>query len=314
MLSATSWADELGPLDLLDVDVASLPVSWASSSRSLSTSAPRLPMTTPGRPVCTVIVTLPGRRSMCTSEIAAWPSRRLEVLPDQLVFLEQRRHLLGGKPARAPDAGRCPAGAQSDASSDPLLVLLVVHVNLHVAGPLPDRGGAALGGGGKPLERLTAVDDAFFTKSASGSKLSFSLSAFCSAFATADFSVLAICLAASFLLNLRMAYASFTSLPRMRSMTRRIFRGDWRTESLNRMAAHDYSGLAFLSATILPLWPRNRRVGRELAELVTHHVLGDVHRDELVPVVHREGVAHELRQRSCLPGSRSSPPASRSCC
>ena len=70
---------------------------------------------------------------------------------------------------------------------------------------------------------------ALLTTSASGSNRSLSLSAFCSALATADLSVLAICLAASFLLNLRIAYASFTSLPRMRSITSRIFRGDWRT-------------------------------------------------------------------------------------
>src|SRR6185503_10286520 len=40
---------------------------------------------------------------------------------------------------------------------------------------------------------------------------------------------------------------------------------------------------------------------RELAELVPHHVLGDVHRDELVPVVHREGVAHELGDDGARP-------------
>src|SRR5215217_35055 len=39
---------------------------------------------------------------------------------------------------------------------------------------------------------------------------------------------------------------------------------------------------------------------RELAELVTHHVLGHIDRDELVAVVHGEGVAHELGQdRAC---------------
>src|SRR5213592_3737955 len=32
----------------------------------------------------------------------------------------------------------------------------------------------------------------------------------------------------------------------------------------------------------------------DLAQLVPHHVLRDVHRDEFVPVVHREGVAHEI--------------------
>src|SRR5262249_28313294 len=40
--------------------------------------------------------------------------------------------------------------------------------------------------------------------------------------------------------------------------------------------------------------PAERPRGRELAELVTHHVLGDEDRDELPAVVHREGVPHEL--------------------
>ena len=70
---------------------------------------------------------------------------------------------------------------------------------------------------------------AFDTTRRSTSKASLPRWAACSAFATAERSVLAICFAASFLLNCRIAYASFTSLPRMRSMTRRIFRGDWRT-------------------------------------------------------------------------------------
>src|ERR1019366_5044370 len=36
--------------------------------------------------------------------------------------------------------------------------------------------------------------------------------------------------------------------------------------------------------------------GRELAQLVSHHILGHIHRDELLPVVHRHGVPHELRK------------------
>src|SRR5436309_336863 len=43
---------------------------------------------------------------------------------------------------------------------------------------------------------------------------------------------------------------------------------------------------------------------RELPELVPHHVLGDVHRDELVPVVHRQSVAHEVRRDRAAPGPR----------
>src|SRR5437762_2366725 len=73
-LSPTSWASSSGRLISSTLIPTSLPVSCASSSRSLSTSAPRFPITTPGRPVCTVTVTFPGFRSMCTSAIAAWLS------------------------------------------------------------------------------------------------------------------------------------------------------------------------------------------------------------------------------------------------
>ena len=43
----------------------------------------------------------------------------LEVLPDQLVFLEQRRHLLGGKPARG--------GLPDDAQPEPNRMRLLTH-------------------------------------------------------------------------------------------------------------------------------------------------------------------------------------------
>jgi hypothetical protein len=83
----------------------------------------------------------------------------LQVLPDQLVLLEQRRHVLVGIPAGGP--------LLDDAEPEPdrmrllthLLGLLALHVDLHVAGALADRGGPALGRGGEPLERLAAVDD-----------------------------------------------------------------------------------------------------------------------------------------------------------
>ena len=56
---------------------------------------------------------------------------------------------------------------------------------------------------------------------------------------------------------------------------------------------------AFLS-TALPGVPAEQPRGRELAELVADHVLGHVHRDELVPVVHGERVAHEVRRCTVL--------------
>ena len=34
--------------------------------------------------------------------------------------------------------------------------------------------------------------------------------------------------------------------------------------------------------------------GRELAELVSDHVLGDIHGDELVPVMHSDGEAYKV--------------------
>jgi len=70
---------------------------------------------------------------------------------------------------------------------------------------------------------------AYLTRSWSTSSAVFSRSARCSAFATADLSTLWICFAASFFENRRMAYACGTAWPRIWSITKRIFRADWRT-------------------------------------------------------------------------------------
>lgn len=48
--------------------------------------------------------------------------------------------------------------------------------------------------------------------------------------------------------------------------------------------------------------------GSELAKLVTHHVLGDVHRDKLVAIVHGDSLTHEVGRnhrssRPCLDGN-----------
>ena len=42
-------------------------------------------------------------------------------------------------------------------------------------------------------------------------------------------------------------------------------------------------------------WPLKVRVGRKLAELVPDHLLGDIHRDEFLAVVHGDGVADHVR-------------------
>src|SRR5690606_5681838 len=46
----------------------------------------------------------------------------------------------------------------------------------------------------------------------------------------------------------------------------------------------------------LPAMAPEEAGGRELAQLVANHVLGDVDRDELVAVVHRHSVADKLRR------------------
>src|SRR5881628_1442641 len=95
------------------------------------------------------------------------------------------------------------------------------HVDLGVARPIA--------AGVKRLRVGPSFTTAYLTRSWSTSSAVFSRSARCSAFATADLSTLWICFAASFFENRRMAYACGTAWPRIWSITRRIFRADWRT-------------------------------------------------------------------------------------
>src|SRR5512146_1515341 len=103
-----------------------------------------------------------------------------------------------------------------------------------------------------------------------------------------------------FLVKSRVLMASSTRRPLIRSSTRRAFCGETRT----------YLAAAVNSMSLsLPCRRRRRGLGRgfrgrfhrvslelageaELAQLVTDHVLRDVHRDELLAVVHRDGMAH----------------------
>src|SRR5690606_5148884 len=105
--------------------------------------------------------------------------------------------------------------------------------------------------------------------------------------------------AASFLLNWRIAYASLTFLPRIRSITSRILRGDWRTDRW--IACPRISGLRLLVGHELAAVAAEEPGRGELAELVPDHVLRDIDRHELVAVVHREGVAHELGENGARP-------------
>src|SRR4051812_27518542 len=109
----------------------------------------------------------------------------------------------------------------------------------------------------------------------------------------------------------RRASASSTGLPRTMSATCRM----------RLVEERIYLPLA-IASMILPLLLRSARGGagrlglfgfhvaaeragkRELAQLVPDHVLGDEHGDEGLPVMHRDGLPHELggNHRAAAPG------------
>src|SRR6476620_4632021 len=142
-----------------------------------------------------------------------------------------------------------------------LLALLAVHVDLHVAGALPDRRGPALGRSGEPLERLAAVHDRLADHQRVGVEPLVVLERLLLRVGHRRLERLGDLLGRELLVELEdrvrlvhvLAANEVDHEPHL----------PWRLahQPLNRMAAHGYSGLAFLSATILPLWPRNSRVG-----------------------------------------------------
>src|SRR3989454_1027352 len=273
-LSPTSCASSSGRLISSTLMPTSFPVSCASSSRSLSTSAPRLPITTPGRPVCTVTVTLPGLR---------FRLRRSRLL--------RRRRL------------------------DPCFG--TGHANLDVARPLQNRRAAAHGRRREPLQRLPFVDHGIRDAQAVG----------------IERRVVAL----RRLLRVRhRGLQDLIDLPRPPLLgegeNRIPFRDGPAADqidheahlarrlphpALNRSSFHSLL-LLLLGAALgtsfsgcgFGLTLRRRALGAvaaeqprrgELAQLVAHHVLGDVDGDELVPVVHREGVAHEVGRDRAAP-------------
>src|SRR5713101_3403131 len=91
--------------------------------------------------------------------------------------------------------------------------------------------------------------------------------------------------------------------PRIRSTTSRAFWGDvrmYRASALASMADPLCSrcGLGRLFGRCLGGVSFKDARGRKLAQLVSHHVLGDVHRNEFPAVVHGQSVADKLRQNS----------------
>src|SRR5690606_3615804 len=136
------------------------------------------------------------------------------------------------------------------------------------------------------------------TKSPSTSRTSPSSCDFTCALATAERSVLLIVSAAPFFENCRMAYASLTVFPRIWSITSRALRGlmlSCRAIALASIARSPLPALGPLVGELAPVTPEQPGRG-ELTELVTNHVLRDVHGNELVSVVHRDGVSDELRR------------------
>src|SRR5574341_2593382 len=87
--------------------------------------------------------------------------------------------------------------------------------------------------------------------------------------------------------------------PRTKSTTRRALRGGTRTNRATALAS--IPGLPLLQgrgARRMSPVPLEAPGGREFAQLVPHHVLGDVDRHELLAVVHGESVADELLHHS----------------
>src|SRR5207249_10155216 len=81
-------------------------------------------------------------------------------------------------------------------------------------------------------------------------------------------------------------------------LTRRLADGSLNRPSLHRLLLRRLSGFGLrglaLCRRTLRAVPTEQPRRRELAELVAHHVFGDVHWDELVPVVLRQGVAQDV--------------------
>src|SRR6476659_2639425 len=142
-----------------------------------------------------------------------------------------------------------------------LLRLLAVHVDLHVAGALSDRRGAPLRRCGEPLERLTAVHDRLLDEERIGVESLVVLERFLLRVGHRRLERLGDLLGRELLVELEDRVRLVHVLAANEIDHEPHLPGRLAHQPLNRMAAHGYSGFAFLSATILPLCPRNSRVG-----------------------------------------------------
>src|SRR4051812_14570899 len=129
----------------------------------------------------------------------------------------------------------------------------------------------------------------------------------CSALATAELSTLPTGSLAACGSNLTIACASAAGRPRIRSTTRRTFVGDmrtWRAVALPTTVCSSGNSSATAGPPLVLHATTERARGRELAELVPDHRLGDEHRDVLAAVVHRDGVAEHRRDDHRTTGPR----------
>src|SRR5579859_6302976 len=88
--------------------------------------------------------------------------------------------------------------------------------------------------------------------------------------------------------------------PRIRSTTRRAFRGVTRTYRAMALASISY--LLSATAPVVPDVTAEGPRGRELAQLVAHHRLADKYRDVLAAVMHRDRVPEHGRHDHGTPG------------
>src|SRR5690349_19994782 len=142
-----------------------------------------------------------------------------------------------------------------------LLRVLAVHVDVQVAGALPDRRGAALRRRGEPLERLAAVHDRLGDDERVGIVPRVLFERLLLRVGDRRLERLGDLLVRELLVELEDRIRLVHVLAANAIDHEPHLPGRLAHQPLNRMAAHGYSGLAFLSATILPLCPRNNRVG-----------------------------------------------------
>src|SRR5829696_7234323 len=142
-----------------------------------------------------------------------------------------------------------------------LLALLNLHVNLHVARALDDRCGSTLSCRREPLQWLPAIDDRLLDEQGVNVQARVLLERLLLGVRNGRFQRLCNLLGRELLVELQDRVRLVHVLAANEIDDEPHLSGRLAHQPLNRMTAHGYSGFAFLSATILPLWPRKSRVG-----------------------------------------------------